>query len=379
MTRKILNTLRLFDILIMNECRNFSSERKMHVESFAFWYHTRNEDSQASNEDSPAPTKDISAVLNFNLWVQCGWKCSPLLDIGFKIKNLQVADELYFFLPLPISEEQKTAYLEDLGCKFMQTELVDAVFNESYATTIAANSKTIDVENISDPSDKFKIYQLDISHDIELDQFADGTILKIKTDKIIKAKTTVSNDSTYYLRFRIKNKELPFLIHNYSSPAKALQSMFNTTYMIDFRYHNVRSLDKTLIEKFSEKGNSPINVTSLHFLLMTKAYVDVSNSDFKSVRKIEQDVWKSYVDGQDTNDLVAYHYAHKAKSTSSKEEPITEHESAYISSSEFFAKFRVEKSVIKLYVVVTISIGIIGSIVGSVLFEACKWIIKNLF
>ena len=261
----------------------------------------------------------------------------------------------------------------------MQTELVDAVFNESYATTIAANSKTIDVKNISNPNDKFKIYQLDISHDIELEQFADGTILKIKTDNIIKAKTTAPNDSIYYLRFRIKNQELPFLIHNYSSPAKALQSMFNTTYMIDFRYHNVRSLDKTLIEKFSESGNSPINVTSLHFLLMTKAYVDVTNSDFKSVRKIEQDVWKNYVDGQDTNDLVAYHYAHKAQRTLNREGPIPENKSDYISSSEFFAKFRVEKSVIKLYVIITISIGIIGSIVGSVFFEAFKWIIKNSF
>lgn len=364
------------------------------MESFAFWYHTSNETAQALSpgkgglrrflhytnvEDSHASTEAISAVLNFNLWVQCGWKSDPLLDIGFKIKNLYIADELYFFLPLPISEEEKTSCIEDLGCKFMQTELVDAVFNESYATTIAANSKTIDVKNSNDPTDKFKIYQLDINHDIELERFADGTILKIKTDNIIKSKTNDPSNSTYYLRFRIKKKELSFLIHKYDSPARALQSIFNTTYMIDFRYHNVRSLDKTLIEKFSERGNSVINVTSLHFLLMTKAYVDVTNSDFKSVRKIEQDVWKKYVDGQDTNDLVAYHYTHKAKSKPHSEGQISERGSAYISSSEFFAKFRIEKSVIRLYIVVTIIIGILGSIMGSFLFEAVKCILKKLF
>lgn len=363
-----MNTLYFFGILTVIEYKYSGIERKIYLESFAFWYHTNNDDPSKWNTC-------ISAVLNFNLWVQCGWKCDPLLDIGFKIKNLQLVDELYFFLPLSISEENKASCLEDLGCKFMQTELVDAVFNESYATTIAANSKTINVENISNTDDKFKIYQLDISHDIELDSFADGTILKIKTDNIIKAKTTIPddstdlNDSTYYLRFRIKNQQLPFLIHKYSSPAKALQSMFNTTYMIDFRYHNVRSLDKTLIEKFSEKGNFPINVTSLHFLLMTKAYVDVTNSDFKSVRKIEQDVWKNYVDGKDTNDLVAYHFAHKAKTTSTTESQTCKHDGSYISSSEFFAKFRVEKSVILLYIVITILIGMLGSILGSILLS----------
>ena len=342
------------------------------MESFAFWYHS-------TNRGSNTQTETISAVLNFNLWVQCGWTCGSLLDIGFKIKNLHIADELYFFLPLTISAEQKASCIEDLGCKFMQTELVDAVFNESYSTTIAANSKTINVQNINDPDDTFKIYQLDISHDIELDQFADGTILKIKTENIIKTKDTIPNDSAYYLRFRIRNQEFPFLIHKYSSPAKALQSIFNTTYMIDFRYHNVRSLDKTLIEKFSEKGNSPVNVTSLHFLLMTKAYVDVTNSDFKSVRKIEQDVWKNYVDGQDTNDLVAYHYAHKAKNASNGEGKAIGHENTYIPSSEFFAKFRVEKSVVKLYIVISLLIGVSGSIVYSILFEVVRWAIENLF
>lgn len=137
--------------------------------------------------------------------------------------------------------------------------------------------------------------------------------------------------------------------------------MFNTTYMIDFRYHNIRSLDKTLIERFSKNGNHIVPVDSLHFLLMTKAYVDVGSGDFKSVRKIENNVWKNYVDKDDPKDLVAYHYVHKPKK-----------EDKFISSSEFFAKFRVENSLLWQYVLFTILLGASGSLIGSIAFEVLK-------
>lgn len=329
------------------------------MESFAFWYRCK------QNKNAPEKKNVVSAVMNFNLWSQCGWDGAPLLDIGFKVDSLDMAEELYFFLPFSTPPGEKTKYIEDLGCKFQQTELVDAIFNESYATTIAANTKSIDVKSI-DGKESFKIYQLDIAHDIELEPFSDGTILKIKTSNIISGRRTDSETfPTYYLRFRIKNHPLSFLIHQYSSPVSALQSIFHTTYMVDFRYHNIRSLDKTLIEKFSEEGNHRVNVSELHFLLMTKAYVDVTDATFKSIRTIERNVWKNYVDNRDTTDLVAYHYAHKPKERGEN-----------IPSSELFAKFRVEKSVVKCYVFLTILIGAVGSIVGSIVYEVLKCLIS---
>ncbi len=324
------------------------------MDSFAFWYHEKDQNSNP----------DVSATMNFNLWCECGWSGTPMLDIGFRIKNLEHAETLYFFLPLPIAENEKINCIEDIGCKFKETELVDAVFNESFATTIASNTKIIDVKR-TDNLDTFKIYQLDIEHDIELEPFADGTVISITTQTIIPVQSDGKDDVDYYFRFRIKNKSLPFLIHKYASSSKIVQSMFNTTYMIDFRYHNIRSLDKTLIERFSKNGNHIVAVNSLHFLLMTKAYVDVGSGDFKSVRKIEKTVWKNYVN-EDTEDLVAYHYVHKPK----KEEE-------FISSSELFAKFRVENSLAVQYIFFTILLGAFGSLVGSVIFEGLKpWLIQ---
>lgn len=338
----------------------------MLMESFAFWYRERS-DCKIEVEGSSAGSSRVTATMNFNLWCQCGWAEGPYLDVGFKIEHLGRAEMLFFFLPFEICESKKTHYIEDLGCKFSQTELVDAVFNESFATTIAANKKTIKVESANESlqeenRERFYIYQLDIEHDMHLESFADGTIVSINTDNIINSVT--EENATYYLRFRIRNHPLGFLIHKYVAPSRVLQSLFNTTYMIDFRFHNVRSLHKTLIERFNQKDTKVVAITSLHFLLMTKAYIDVdiNNKDFKGIRKIEKGVWQTYVNSNDTEDLLAYHIAQKPKNANLGEEQ-------YLSSSELFAKFRVERSVLAGYLLLTVVLGALGSVLSSLMLE----------
>ncbi|RKJ41213.1 hypothetical protein D7X94_05305 [Acutalibacter sp. 1XD8-33] len=331
------------------------------MESFAFWYKERENESGVSVSDESG---ELAAHVHFNLWCECGWKKEkehlqgtdyPYLDIGFRVKRLSKAQALFFFLPFSITEAKKMQCIEDLGRKFLENALLaDALFNDSHHVTISANKKEIDVRCTS-KDDHFKIYQLDIVNDISLEAFGEGTILEIKTGRILSNMDESEQESDYYFRFRIKNQPLDFLIHRYKPPTGVIQGLFNTTYMIDFRYHNIRGLHNTLVERFHEKLNHPVPVQQLHFFLMTKAYVDVSNTNFK-VRKIEQDVWKDYVDGLDTEDLVAYHYADKPK---------TESNSKYIDSSELFAKFRVEQQVIWRYVLITLGLGAVGSLLGS--------------
>ncbi len=346
------------------------------MESFAFWYKESSGNNPNNGSADEKTESKLSAVMNFNLWCECGWKKphskedeDPYLDIGFKIEHLEQAEELYFFVPMKINLNQ----IKDLGYKFNKTELVDAVFNERYETTIAANTKTIYVESNNNRDDKFHIYQLDIMHDIRLEEFAEGTILTLQTKNIIngpKAKDTEAV-TTYYFRFRIKDNKLAFLIHHYTTPHKVFQNLFRETYMIDFRYHNVRSLDKTLVEKFYEQCKHVVPITAIHFLLITKAYVDVSSDEFRSgARTIEDDVWVNYVDrssAEDTMDLVAYHYAKKQKSEKQSDET-----AKFIESSELFAKFQVEKSVLVWYILFTLLLGAVGSLLASGLIEILK-------
>ncbi len=322
------------------------------MESFAFWY---------SEKEGSKGTVD--AIVHFNLWCACGWdkakpsapeSASPFLDIGFQVKHLSCADKLSFFLPFSIPGDKKETYIEDLGCKFNSNpDLAAALFNENCSVTNTPGSKRITVNGIPD-SDPFYIYQLDVMRDIQLEDFKSGTILTISTGQISPPDGGKPDDPTYYFRFRIKQRPLDSLIHEYASPGGAFQSLFNTTYMVDFRFHNIRSLDKSLIERFHKSPNRMVQVSQLHFFLMTKAYVDVSAAHFKSTRMIEQNVWKSYVNDHDTTDLVAYHYADKP----SGDDP-------FLSSSELFTKFRVERSVLPKYVLITIALGALGSLLAS--------------
>ncbi len=349
------------------------------MESFAFWYKLKSEKgSSAPDPDALKPENKVVATMNFNLWTQCGWNINPFFDIGFKIEKLNYAEELYFFLPFNIENKCKTKYLEDLGCKFSRTELVDAVFNKSFATTIAANKKTIAVTSATSTSDvksdSFYIYQLDVEHDIELESFADGTIVKIATDNILNSVSKEDDEPIFYLRFRVKEHPLDFLIHQYVAPHRVFQSLFNTTYMIDFRFHNVRSLHKTLLERFNKSNTKVVSIKALHFLLMTKAYIDVTitNNDFKGIRKIEKGVWSSYVSNNDTGeldteDLLAYHIAQKAKLE--KDDSTSKEEIEYITSSELFAKFRAERSILPGYIIFTIILGAVGSFISSIFIQ----------
>lgn len=321
------------------------------VVSFAFWYE---EDEKKLGDKGD---KELSATMNFNLWCQCDWEMEhPYLDVGFEVVNLSLAKTLFFYLPLPIPEPHNE-YIADLGEKFTKTELIDAVFNENYSAELAASSKTIRVKPI-DPNKKlkpFQIYEIDVAHDIELESFASssgyqGTVMKIPVARIVAkdvAEEPKDRCDTYYFRFRIKNLPLDFLIHGYTPRNAALQSIFNTTHMIDFRYNNVRSLDKSLVERFYAPGHHIVDVKRTHFLLITKAYVDVFGDQFKSTRKIEQKVWEEYVDNQDTKDLVAYNHVDEGN------------------SSEMFVRLRVEKSVIGIYVFTVVVMGIISSLIAS--------------
>ncbi len=358
--------------------------------SFAFWYEEvkkSGEDNSLQEGQEPrcSKGKELFALMNFNLWCQCGWASNdPYLDIGFKVTNLSLAQILYFYLPfeLPSPYDQ---HIEDLGVKFTKTELVDAVFNQNYFVEVAASSKTINVK-ASDPKkggNAFRIYEFDIAHDIEVEPFTSscgdkGTILKLPVAHIVAkpfSEKAEEDSDTYYFRFRIKGLPLDFLIHPYTPPHKVLQSIFNATYMIDFRYQNARSLDKSLVERFYEPGYHIVNVTKVHFLLITKAYVNVFGEYFKSTRKIERRVWCEYVNGNDTEDLVAYHHVDfptaeaiaDAKSRAEANATDKDETPAYVQSGEMFARLQVEKSLVGPYILTAVIIGAAGSVVATLL------------
>lgn len=276
---------------------------------------------------------DVTHVdVHFNLWCHCGWKkIPPFLDIGIKIKKLQEGITLSIQVPFEVQKDE----IFDLGAALRNVSVLDAVFNENYGCEALGGPQgkwAIVVEYIDGkPVDKFALYNLSKENNISLN--SSGENGKKKSVIIIDIPNDIPErvkDKDVYIRFRLRTPQLSTIIRTYSRPMEKIRGVFSKNYVIDFRYNDARSFSPDELEKLHDTSRFVLTDT-IHFLLMSKAYVDVSvgSSDVQG-RELESNVWDSYVnmpksnknptDTLDTTDVVAYHVSRKSVNKSGKED-----------------------------------------------------------
>lgn len=330
------------------------------MQSFAFWYKGLNS------------TITVEAKLNFNLWANCDFQTDndTFLDIGILTKNTKNIKKLFFFVPFSVSSSN----IEDLGCK-LKEKLPSALFNENLSAKSVQN-KLIPLENDKDSSKNFYVYtlkdEIHINEGFDKTVFDNGTILSInlfdeKIQKGLFSNLETGKDNIYF-RFRIKNVDFKEILCSFEPKTKSLQNYFNSTYTIDFRFNNKRSLGDNLLQKISLYDKYKIE--SVHFLLITKTSANLLTTENCSPRKLEKDIWNEYIGSDNTDNLIAYHYK---KSFKDKEKVIYNNDN---DSVDFFIKYNIEKSVFWKYFWITILIGAMGSIFGNIIWSIPSWIVK---
>ena len=340
--------------------------------SMAFWY----------EKNSNTAGAQLDAVMNFNLWTQCDTSSASFLDIGFKISGISAARKLYYYIPFAgIS-------VDDLSLKINKSKAIGAIFNEKYSVIDISDSNHFwpirdDVNN----SIAFVIYSWnndsgDSAVQVIQKGYRDGVCLEIDVDKLRRQVVSIPNaqfteNDVFYFRFRIQipgPKQSNTIVRKYTPPNSFLQSTLATTYIVDFRFDDLRSLPEAISSKIVTPNTDFVPVSKLHFLMMTKAHVDVETGARDiSLRELEDETWDDYIDNKfDTKDVVAYHCAEKAK----KEHPP-------IKQWEFFAKVKVNNStwqVVIVYLLVLAVITIIFNLVSSFLWEwICSFFPGGLF
>ena len=312
------------------------------MDSFALAY--------VSVDGAEKAREKFSIKVNINLWTQCGWKDDcPILDIGLMVSCISLAKKTRLYIPFLIKKEN----LADLcGCLAANTDLLGAVFNEPYTSAARSREmKKTDVLEGKERKTKFTLYSLDFtSNDVELSPYKQkGTFLDFNIGNIIGSSNTVDSCDEYYFRFRIESPALKKCVREYQAPNRYFETLVNSTYMVDMRFNNTRSLDHSLVQELTAQNGwmlAPIN--SLHFLLMAKVDVDVEKN-FDSARVLEEKIWNGYVnlpkqsgekstevqtELRTTEDIIAYHTSVKGKDKvdgSGKEN---------IGSWEFFTKIK---------------------------------------
>lgn len=207
--------------------------------------------------------------------------------------------------------------------------------------------------------------------DVQLSSYKEsrGTFLEFNPQFIKGNQNEVSCDQ-YYLRFRIRTPSLKECVREYKAPNRYFETLVNSTYMVDIRFNNTRSMDCSLLQELTAQDRwslAPIN--GLHFLLMAKVDVDV-DAKFDSSRVLEKDIWNKYVNPngkkkRKTEDIIAYHSSKKlSKDTNSA------NGKRDIGSWEFFARLKAGKCspmTIIPYVLLLVLLNVISNLTFNIL------------
>lgn len=297
------------------------------MESFALWCEPR-DDSELSS---------IRVLMNFNLWLESekSSQMQPSLDVGIMLlpgkKSAQqeakdsaqqnignIVDSIFFYCPFSV--EQKD--FNDLFEK-MNQETIGAIFNDMCECTEASEhtAKRINLSK-GDPCENFLLCKCNY-------EIQDGKTIKIKIDKedINQALNAfnkgIGNElMPIYYRFRLTGKPISNVITESHSKDQLLTSAFSKEEIVDFRFNDYRTLgDETVKRNINNKDKKcvPIENTSIHFLLMSSANVDVDsgNGAERKRRLLEKTIWEKYAPIKQFDEVVAWHWKSELKEESS--------------------------------------------------------------
>lgn len=341
--------------------------------SMAFWYEKNNS----------APDKNPTAIMNFNLWTQCKSKVDSFIDIGFKVSDISSAKKLFFFIPFESKE------IEDLSLNIKDAKTISAIFNERYSVVDSSDTNSFWPVLDSNSNAVFIIYSWRDQPDSSISYTSKehGKIIEIDVDKILKQINDkqidhVTADKDFYFRFRVSIPE-PInentIVRKYSPANNFLQSTWATTFIVDFRFNDVRSLPDAVSQMTATQVTAFVPISKLHFFLMTKAHVDVeTGAKDITLRELEENTWDSYIGEKfGTKDIVAYHCSEKRDKLNPK---------LSTSQWEFFAKLRVNNStlrVLALYLYVLAGITVLLNCLSNVIWRFftcgnCKGIVGTV-
>lgn len=321
------------------------------MRSFGLWYKCNE-----SATDSPIFSLDI------NFWSESVKKknSAPALDIGIKIEEFKNLNKLIFHCPFKVNDSDIT----DLSEKLSKKENANIIFNidgeietkDSYFIYSFEKNNKREALLLCPLSPNFsslcnspeEVNQTDICFDFS------------KIFPHIKGKQKFTNITGIYIRFRITSKEFQNNIYFDCEPAnKSFESAFSGTRIFDFKINEKRNLDSRIITKIEQEHYSFSQLENVHLLVMEPSSYDLESfaNNQLTCRELENTLWDDYF-GEHINyskgRILAYHWKFKGECSC-------------------LIKIRYSKtnlSTIMAYIIIALSIGIVGEAIISTLQSA---------
>lgn len=327
------------------------------MKSFGLWYQGVDGNNQAEPVFS----------LHVNFWSESiktkkNKKRLPYLDIGIKIFNYSSVKNVTFQCPFQIKENQ----IIDLSDKISKKKNANLVFNIDGEIETKDNYSLVKF-NKDDLDQDLLIFPLkqSLGEVYKIEKVEERTNIVFTFSDFIKyidSKDELKKIKAIYIRFRIKTDTLMNTIYFDSEPLnKSFDSAFSGTRIIDFKLNEKRNLEESTITKMVMERQNWSKIDKIHLLIMEPSAYDVESFSNKKMtcRELEGKLWDDYL-GEEIDltkgHILAYHWKSE------------EDYSCLIKIKYSKAKI----STILAYILIAISIGILGSLVVSFTQALCQ-------
>mgnify|MGYP000445946676 FL=1 len=304
--------------------------------------------------------------LHINIWkVETGHYClNPNLYFDFGIKAKFKIEQLCLYLPFEIEENE----FKDLGIVLHnQRGLLSTVFNDEVSTKTLSNDCYCEVQ-LSDPSDKFYLYQLGslnkkITYSTE-EGNTKGTFIELSINGTPDNKE-IDPEKYFYVRFRVKVKNIKQVVITQHLSNDLLQAAFSMIDLYDIRINELREVHPKVSEKMKRDKYKICSFSKIHIFYMADIHEVIENgSSLKQDSRILEDKkWCSYEPKTDLHNsiFIAHHWKRREKNNEMNNE-----DKIIKSFSLFFSTVYPRTQILRLivYIMVVIILGFFGSMLS---------------
>lgn len=298
---------------------------------------------------------DDTSTVYLNDWLNP--KGSSYVDFAIRIRGARVSKTLFVYVPFAVNRDE----IEDVSLLFQNRRILQATFSaacivdykkNAHASEAAYNGKTVDIVHIS-------------TLEYRADPLAGGTLIRIDLEKL---QPFLDNDEIYFI-WRMPHKTLDEIFKPHVDMGNILDRLRDliTTPVISEKYgYSVRINESRLLPE------EITGIAAFHRQKLNKAVIMISvNESYElndggcyRIRRLEEKLYKEFLPADyQCEDVITYHW------NQTREDNLKGQFNFYYS----ITKNSVSRESMFLYIVLLLTIGIIGDLISNAFQYLIGW------
>lgn len=234
-----------------------------------------------------------------------------LFDIGLRFKKVRSIKTMSLSLPFSIGKDK----IVDLFDIIHDRNTLSTIFNDTLYPGPLQDDEAI--FSVRDDHDRIQFFVCRCSQsDIEVSNIdsAEGseTIILFKEEFCNKLRKNIG-DQYLRLRFYVPFFHTNSFISEIAPADSAFLSTISTNEVVEFRLNERRNFSSAVLGRLG-KNVDLINICGVHYFLIRDMTVEMiqAHTAFKKMRRLEPDIWDSYLRNEpqfDANNMIIYHWS----------------------------------------------------------------------